>query len=315
MEIFIYYILPILVLISIYLGFSYVLFKKIFYNFNHKPVDLVDENDAFYKAAYAWYEDIPKEDENITAYDGVKLHGVYIPSHDKKSEKLAIVIHGYQSKGRDMVIIAKMYSDLGFKVLLIDQRGHGYSSGKFTTMGHHEAYDLKKWLHYVTRRHGAHINVLLHGVSMGASTALLATKFGESKIVKTLILDACFTNFYDSLKRSSDNQFLKLFLPGISLLSLFIFKTTLRSINPLRQAKKTDIPTLLIHGKKDRVITDQMIQSIYEALQSRQKQILEIDDAKHAKAFEVDKGKYIDTVIAVVDKAFNLKKGDIKYTQ
>ena len=58
-----------------------------------------------------------------------------------------------------------------------------------------------------------------------------------------------------------------------------------------------------------------MIQSIYEALKSKQKQILEIADAKHAKAFEVDKGKYIDTVISIVDKAFNLKKGDIKYTQ
>jgi hypothetical protein len=310
-----YLIIAGLILIIIYEGISYHLFRGIFFRTKHKPVELVDYNDPFYQSSYQWYNEIPKEDETITSYDGLKLHGVYIPSHDKKSNKMAVVIHGYKSKALDMVIIAKMYSDLGFKVLIIDQRGHGESEGNLTTVGYYESYDIKKWLHFISRSYGAHTNVLLHGVSMGASTAVLATRFSESKNVKTLVLDSCFTNFKETLRLSTNYPILRIFLPGISFNSYLFLKFFLKDINPYKQLKHTCIPTLMIHGTKDRVVTQDMTDRLYEQIQSDKKDILIVHDAKHAKSFEVDKEAYIQKVVQITNDVFNIRKGDIKYCQ
>ncbi|MDA3932563.1 MAG: alpha/beta hydrolase [Tenericutes bacterium] len=309
----IYFLLGVLGLLLIYFIISYRLYITLFFKFKYKPVKLVDEEDPFYVDTYKWYEDIPKDDVYITSYDKLSLHGVFIPSHDKKSTKLAIVIHGYQSKAQDMAIIAKMYSDLGFKVLVIDQRGHGLSHGKFTSMGYYEAYDLKKWLHYATRNYGAKINILLHGVSMGAATAIMVTKFRESKQVKTLILDSCFTNFRDSLKLSVKNPILRIFLPGLSLMSYLFLKFFLKDVNPQKMIKNICIPTLFIYGAKDKVITKEMTDQLYEDIKTKDKELLVIDDARHAKGFEVNKNAYIKQVIKITNEVFNIRKGDIKY--
>ena len=306
-------LLIIIAIICLYMLISYFIFKSVFYGFRHKPIVLVDFNDPFYQAAYDWFNGIPKEDETISAYDGCKLHGIYIPSHDKKSNKLALVIHGYKSKAMDMVIIGKMYSDLGFKVLMIDQRGHGLSEGSFTSVGYYEAYDIKKWLHFISRRYGAQTNVLLHGVSMGASTAVLATKFGESKMVKMLVLDSCFTNFRETLSLSTKHPILRMFLPGLSLNAFLFLKFFLKDINPYKQLEHVCIPTLLIHGTKDRVITQDMADRLYGQIRSDVKNMLVIHDATHAKSFEFDKDMYIQTVIKMTNEIFNIRKGDIKY--
>ena len=308
-----YYIIGILILALIYFGISYKLFKDIFINYRHKKIDLVNQDDDFYLSAYAWYKELPKEDEYITSYDNLKLHAVFLPSHDKKSNKIAVVIHGYKSKATDMVIIAKMYSDLGFKVLLIDQRGHGLSQGKFTSVGYYEAYDLKKWLHFITRNHGAKSSVLLHGVSMGASTAAMVMKFRESKQVKALVLDSCFTNFRETLRLSTNYPILRIFLFGISINSYLFLKFFLTNVNPLKQLKQVKIPTLIVHGTKDKVITDAMTKALYEAVKSDDKELLVIEDAKHAKAFEVNKDIYIQKVVSLTKKTFDLKKSDLKY--
>ncbi|QWC00706.1 lysophospholipase [Mycoplasmatota bacterium] len=311
----IYYILGVLLLILIYFSMSQRLYKKLFFKFKTSSVKLVDDEDPFYLQAYQWYKEIPRDDVYITSYDNLKLHGIYIPSHDKKSNKLAIVMHGYQSKAYDMVIIAKMYSDLGFKVLLIDQRGHGKSQGKFTSMGYYESYDLKKWVHYSTRNYGAKVNILLHGVSMGAATAIMFTRFRESKNIKTLILDSCFTNFKDSLKLSIKNPLLKIFMPGITIMTYIFLKFFLKDINPEKYINDLCIPTLFIHSSNDRVITDEMTHSLYDYIKTKEKDLLIVEDARHAKAFEINKEEYIKSVVKITNQVFNINKGDIKYCQ
>ncbi|MFP4478317.1 MAG: alpha/beta hydrolase [Candidatus Izemoplasmatales bacterium] len=310
-----YFILGAIILLLIYFLISYHFYKILFFKFRSKPAKIVDEEEPFFKDTYQWYEEIPKDDVYITSYDKLSLHGVYIPSHDNKSSKLAIVIHGYKSKARDMAVIAKMYSDLGFKVLVIDQRAHGSSQGKFTSMGYYESYDLKKWLHYATRNYGAQINILLHGVSMGAATAIMVTKFKESKRVKALIIDSCFTNFKDSLKLSVKNPFKRMFLPGVSFMSYLFLKFFLKDINPQKMIKKICIPTLFIYGTRDKIISKEMTESLFEKIRTEDKDLLIVEDARHAKAFEFNRDAYLKRVIKLTNEVFNIKKGDIKQCQ
>lgn len=315
MKEFVYILIILLLILSIYLGISYQFLRQLFFNYHDENLQLVNPEDDFYIDAYDWYDEIPKEDVSIKSYDSLKLHGVYIPSHDKNTTKLAIVIHGYQSKGYDMVIIAKMYSDLGFKVLLIDQRGHGQSEGHFTTVGYYESFDLKRWLHYATRTFGSNIEILLHGVSMGGSTAVLATRFKESNNVKMMVLDSVFTNFRDTMFRRAKKFYLKIFVPGFSLLTYVFLKVFVGQINPLKHIKHTTIPTLFIHGTNDGVVTDEMVEKLAANLKTDQKEVLVIESARHAKGFEVDKSAYINAVISMTSDIFKIKKSDIKYTK
>ncbi|MFO7969675.1 MAG: alpha/beta hydrolase [Bacillota bacterium] len=299
-------------LVGIYLIISYFFYRKVFLNFRHNTIQLFNPEDDLNIETYNWYKEIPKDDIYIKSYDNLKLHATYIPSHDKKSEKLAIVLHGYKSSSYDLITVCKMYSDLGFKILLIDHRGHGKSEGKFTSMGHFEKYDLKKWFHYSTRNFGQNIKILLHGVSMGAVTSVLATKFKESKNVSLLVLESGFTNFKASLKLSTRNKLLLIFLWGISFYTLIFHKFLLSEINPLKALEKSCIPTLIIHSKNDRVISEAMSKKLFEAVNTDLKDFLIIEDAKHALAFATNKTKYKQKVLEMTERVFDLKKSDIK---
>ena len=180
-------------LLGIYFSISFFIYRQIMINYNKPPVNLVDHSEPFYKDAFTWFQEIPKEDIYINSYDSLKLHGYYIPSFNKKSNNLAIIVHGYQSKATDMIIIGKMYTEFGFQVMLLDLRGHGESEGDFTSFGYYEKYDLKRWINFAVRTYGSDINVLVHGVSMGAATAMMTTGLDIPKNVKFLLLDSGFT--------------------------------------------------------------------------------------------------------------------------
>ncbi|MDT8337337.1 MAG: alpha/beta hydrolase [Candidatus Izemoplasmatales bacterium] len=300
------------ILIILYFYLSYHFYRKLLIRFNKRAKQLVDYNSDFYQGSYDWFAKIPKEDVFIRSYDNLKLHGIYIPSHDKNSSNLAIVIHGYQSQATDMIIIAKLYSDLGFKVLMIDLRGHGESEGKFTSMGHYEKYDLKKWLNFSLRNYGANSNILLHGVSMGAAMSMLVTELNIKNNLKYLVLDSGFTIFSKSLAYSIKNKLLKFFLPGISIFTYMFHRYTLKGIAPIKSIKRSNIPFLIIHGDQDRLVPLSMAQELYDSSPTSNKDLLIIENAPHAKAFEINKGLVTKTIIADISDIFNIKKSFIK---
>ena len=310
-----YTILAIVIILVIYFLISYEIYKKIFVSFNKKRKPLVDQSLDFYTCSYDWYLNIPKEDVYIHSYDNLKLHGIYIPPLDKNTDNLAIVIHGYQSCAEDMVIIAKLYSDLGFKILLIDLRGHGQSEGKFTSMGYYEKYDLKKWINFALRNYGSTSKILLHGVSMGAAMSMLVTDIITRENIEYLILDSGFTNFKESLICSLKKKYLKMFLPAVSIFTFIFHKFTLKKISPIKAIVKNTKPFLIIQGEKDKPVPVSMAKELFDASPITEKDILLVEYAPHAKAFEIDKDLVTNTIIKKITKTFNIKKTNIKFCE
>lgn len=309
-----YYIVLIIVssIILIYFSFSYYFYRKLLIDFNKRDKKLVNHDSNFYKDSYEWFQNIPKDDVHIRSYDNLKLHGFYIPALDKNSGNLAIVIHGYQSKATDMIIIAKLYSDLGFKVLLIDLRAHGQSEGKFTSMGHYEKYDLKKWMNFALRNYGANLKILIHGVSMGAAMAMLVTELKIKNNLKFLVLDSGFTQFSKTLAESIKPKFLKIFFLGLSTFTFLFHHYTLKKINPLKAIKKINIPLLIIHGSKDKPVPISMAEELYNAAKTTKKELVIVNGATHGKGFEVEKKYVTDKIILNITDIFNIKKSIIK---
>ncbi len=304
--------LVVVFLVVVYIGFAYYIYRRILFDYNKPPKNLVDHEEDFYKESYEWFQKIPKEEISVKSYDGLKLMGYFIPSFNKDSENMAIVLHGYQSKGTDMIIIAKMYSDLGFKVILPDLRGHGKSEGKFTTMGHYEKYDLKKWVNFALNTYGSTDKILIHGVSMGASMAIMLTEMDVPKNVKFLVLDSGFTHVKGTFIHTFRQKFLTIFLPGFSMITYLRHRFFLEQIKPIRAMRKNKIPFLIIHGEQDQFAPLKMAEELYAASPAEQKELLVIEGSKHALGYRVDRDKCVERITENIKDIFGIKASYIK---
>ncbi len=305
-------IFAVLLLIVLYFSFAYIMYGKLLVDYNKPPKNLVDHEEPFFQPSFEWYQEIPKEEISIRSYDGLTLRGVFIPSFDKNSDSIAIVMHGYQSKGTDMIIIAKMYSDLGFKVILPDLRGHGSSEGDFTSMGYYEKYDLKRWINYALASYGATEKILIHGTSMGAAMAMMVTAMDIPQNLKFMVLDSGFTNMGASLKYSVKPKSLAVFLPGVNVFTYLKHRYFLSRISPIKAMKTNQIPFLIIHGEADQLVPVSMAHKLYEASPAAHKNILIIENARHALGYKVDKDLCQETIINDIKDIFTIKKSYIK---
>lgn len=277
-------------------------------DYNHPPVDLVDHTEEFYQDSYHWFQEIPKEDVHVKSYDNLKLHGIYIPSFDKKSDKLAIVIHGYQSKATDMIIIGQMYAKMGFQVVLTDLRGHGESEGDFTTFGFYEKYDLKKWINFAVRTYGADMKILLHGVSMGAATCMMATGLDIPDNVKFMLLDSGFTHVKKTFTNTRRSKGLKIFYPGLNVVTYSQHKFIFGQVRPIKYMRRNTIPFLIVQGDQDTAVPVSMAKRLYNVSPANQKNLLLIKGSKHALGFYDDWDTCEQAVYENAKDIFNIKK-------
>jgi uncharacterized protein len=295
------------VILLYFLG-SYVVYRRVIHIDPKNNYAVVNQSDAFFAPSWAWFKSVPKETVHIRSYDGVRLGATFIPSADKNSELLAIVLHGYHANATDMAIIAKFYSDLNFKVLLVDQRGHGLSGGTFSSLGVFERYDLRKWINYCLRIYGSNDQILLHGVSMGAATVLMAAGLTLSENVKLLVADSAFTTFMKTLKIAARPKIGIIFFPGMNVISLFLHKFTLWQANVLKAVRKVTYPTVFIHSDRDRVCPLAMVNQLYHALPATQKDKYIVKDAPHAEGYVADKAGVDNFLTDKLVQYFGIKK-------
>lgn len=296
------------ILLLIYYTISYFIYRQIMLDYNKPPVDLVDHSDPFYKDSYLWFQDIPKEDIYIKSYDSLKLHAYYIPSFNKKSNNVAIIVHGYQSKATDMIIIGKMYAELGFQVILVDMRGHGESEGNFTSFGYYEKYDLKKWINYALRTYGSDVNILIHGVSMGSATTMMVTGLDIPENIKFLLLDSGFTYVKETFTNTRKSNGLKIFYPGLNLVTYTKHKFTFNMISPIKQMEKNTIPFLIVQGDKDTAVPVSMAKALYNSSPANSKDLLIVQDSKHALGFRDDYNLCREALYKNIKPIFDIKK-------
>ncbi|MDF2890613.1 MAG: peptidase [Clostridia bacterium] len=129
----------------------------------------------------------------IASYDGLKLHGLYLPCPEP-SEKTVILIHGYNSWNGSMGGFAQHYlQNLGCNVLLPDLRGHGQSEGSYIGFGWHDRRDILQWINLILKENGCDTEIILHGVSMGGAAVLMTSGEVLPLNVKCIISDCAYS--------------------------------------------------------------------------------------------------------------------------
>ena len=238
----------------------------------------------------------------INSFDNLNLHAYEIK--ENKSNKWAITVHGYMANSEFMSSIAyKYYYTLGYNVIIPDLRGHGKSEGNYIGMGWHDRLDIIKWIEYILSK-DKNAEILLHGVSMGAATVMMASGEELPQNVKVVIEDCGYTCAKEQLSYKLKRMFK---LPSFPILNICSGIAKLKSdyfiseASAINQIKKSNTPTLFIHGAKDKFVPFYMLDELYEACNAPKDKLI-INDAGHAKCEKVNSDLYWEKVIKFINK-------------
>lgn len=249
----------------------------------------------------SWARRAAKEDVEILSEDGYRLKGVVFKA---PSNHWVILLHGYTGVKEMMYPYAYWYAQRGYSILAPDFRCQGESEGDYIGLGATDSRDLLLWIDLILER-DPEAEIVLHGLSMGASTALILS--GMENVpsnIKAVISDCAFTDAYSMFREKIGSWFHLPAFPVIDSANLMIRLRAgydLKETSPLDAVARSCIPTLFIHGREDRMIPAQMCYQLYEAA-ACPKGILIIDGAGHAQAGQKDPVLYFGEVESLLEE-------------
>ncbi|MBB2954884.1 hypothetical protein FHX77_000264 [Bifidobacterium commune] len=271
-------------------------------------LDEQEENEAL-----GWFEEARRE-AVITAADGVRLHSwILDPDCSNSPEHLYVFCcHGYSGAPAEMSKYAHRFSKLGFTVITPASRCHELSGGKYIGMGALEQQDLLQWIEAVTKK-DPKAKILLDGISMGASTVMLAAGAPDLPPNVVAVIADCG---YDTL----ENQFLysarhfyhipkfaaKPVIACISAISHHRAGYRFSDASCVDALHRASIPILFIHGSADSFISPVSLERNFRACASPVKQKLMISGAAHTMSASTQPELYWRAVTQFVKTAFGL---------
>ena len=130
---------------------------------------------------------------DIISRDGIKLVGHWYENPD--AQRVVVAMHGWRSSwSQDFGMIADFLHNNGCSVLYAEQRGQNSSGGDHMTFGLLERYDCLDWINWVNTYTGQTLPVYLAGISMGATTVLMAAGLELPVNVRGIVADCGFTS-------------------------------------------------------------------------------------------------------------------------
>ncbi len=246
-----------------------------------------------------WLDTQAQEEVTIMSQDRYKLVGRYIPAG--LPQRLLIMFHGWHgSWRRDFGMCARAFLKEGSSLLCVEQRAQGKSEGKYIGFGILERFDCMSWIRYAEKRFGTELPVYLYGVSMGASTVLMASGRIVSEAVKGVIADSGFTSAYDMVVQFGNRFLHKGEYPDIPRINRMCRRRAgydLKDYTTLDSMKTCRIPVLFIHGIIDDFVPYYMTLENYHACTS-EKQLLLVEGAGHCRSFVQNRDAYMQAVSA-----------------
>lgn len=243
---------------------------------------------------------LSRESETVetTAEDGTKLRAHLVRCGAPK--RVIIAMHGWRSSyGKDFGLISRFLHDSGCDVLYVEQRAQNGSDGSAIGMGMLERHDCISWINRVAELCGDKLPVYLYGISMGASSVLMAGELELPKIVHGIIADSAFTSPKEQFRhilRDNLHMEYKLRMNAADRLAekkLGMKTDEASTVNGLRAVM---LPVLLIHGTDDTFVP---IDMFYENLKAAKGNCmyLVIPGAGHCMGYYIEKKTYEDALL------------------
>ena len=234
----------------------------------------------------------PFEAVSIRSFDGKALYGRFYLRYE--DAPVAICMHGYRGTAyRDFSGGSLLALRSGLNVLLPDERAHGKSEGHTITFGDREQRDLLSWAQYLNGRLGGEVPLYFFGISMGASTVLLASGADTPENLKGIVADCPYDSaksiICDILSRLRLSK--KLFYPLIAFSGKLFGGVNLKNTDAAEAVKRTKVPILILHGADDRFVPDFMSAAVEKANPDRIRR-LTFPEAGHGLSYLSDPTRY-----------------------
>lgn len=250
------------------------------------------------KEGEAWMRTKHMESITILSEEGLRLTGTMLWA-ERDTGKTVIAVHGYRGQAiRDFAGSARFYHDMGYNLLMVDNRAHGDSEGAWIGFGWKDKNDIRRWCEYLVDRTNGAARIVLLGVSMGGAAVMMASGDDLPYQVKGIIEDCGYSTVWDQLWSAYPKgcRFPKrctMYLAsGISkLVNGFSFKEA----SCVRQLQKNRRPMLFIHGGADAFVPTRMVYEAYAATKG-EKRLLIVEGAGHALSVVRDPERYYGSI-------------------
>ncbi len=251
-----------------------------------------------------WVEAHHPDRIHVRSYDGLKLTARLIRAEENQ-KKAAILVHGFRSEPEwDFGGLVQFYHKEGYHVLLVDDRAHGESEGNILGFGWLDRRDVVSWARQLVLLFGEDVQLILHGVSMGAAAVMMAS--GEYDLptqVRGIIEDCGFSSTLDEFRHIFP-KYLKALEGAVLAADNMIVKITsgydLKDASCKEQLKLNFRPALFIHGSEDKFVPVDMVYDNYYATKG-EKTLYVCKGADHARSYAHDPETYEKTVLSFLD--------------
>ena len=215
--------------------------------------------------------------------------GKYKPKH----ETCVILPHGLADNKDNSIKYAYDFLSFGMHVLIYDHRAFGDSTGKYCSMGIIESEDLSAVITEARRRLGEHVEIGLHGESMGSMTSLILLKTDSS--IKFVVSDCGPTYLRDFAKeayRAMTHLPIGWAAPIMNAITKRRYGFTMDDVRPADGVATSDVPILFIHGTEDKLVPTRMCPELYKLARNPHSKMVLFEGAIHARSHSQDPAKY-----------------------
>ena len=295
--------------------FAYIIFQKVSKRrkprkpgvrsiFSQNKIDIIGEENMQRKLD--WIENNITGSVCIESLDGLRLHCSLI---DVKEEPKGVIIvfHGYRSFGaRDFCNQLPILHEAGYNIMLVDQRAHAKSEGKYICYGTKEYTDALLWRKKASEIYGDDLPIALFGLSMGGATVLMASGEipKEDTQVKCVIADCPFYSPYEIITYVLWQNYKIYPQPIIHFVKFwarFLADFDMNAPSCAEKAKKSSLPFLLFHGKEDKFVPTDCSIRIASEIGDNAKLVL-VDKARHAESIYYNKELYVRELLEFLAK-------------
>lgn len=216
----------------------------------------------------------------------------------ENAKRLVLLFHGWRSGWKiECLYPAEELYEQGASVLIVEQRAHDRSEGKYIGFGLLERFDCLAWCNEMAYRF-PQLDLYLMGFSMGASTLLLSADLPFPKTVKGIIADSGYRSPMDMVRRFAKD---KLHVESDELIgevndlcgSEAGYRFTDKTARECLQ--KATLPIFFVHGTKDTMVPYSDSVQNFEDCASK-KELYLLKGAGHGEAFFRDPQTYLGKI-------------------
>ncbi len=238
----------------------------------------------------------PYEEFSITSFDGLTLYGKYYEYEPGAPTEL--MFHGYRGTAeRDLCGGMQRCRALGRNALIVSQRASGKSGGNVITFGVNEHRDCLAWIDFMIAHFGSDVKIILAGISMGASTVLMAAGKPLPPNVIGVLADCGFSSAKEIICHVINKMGLppKLAYPFVKLGAGIFGHFDLEETPACEALKNSTVPVIFFHGEADNFVPADMSKANFDACASK-KQLITMKDAAHGLCYLVEPERYISSI-------------------